>query len=87
MTTLERHEIFREIMTSDRWTESEKWVLKAQLKRAGGFASALWQCFALADEANFAQLSLGFPEQAAAFLSWRHGDLADRFRAAGVEEI
>ena len=68
-----------------QWTDAEKWVLKVQCDRSGDFEMALWNCFALADEANFAQLSLGFPDQAVAFLAWRHGDLADRFRDAGIE--
>lgn len=66
-------------------TEAEKWVVKWQLGILGGFQMALARAMVCADDANLERLRLGFPDQVAGLLAWRHGDLRVRLVARGLD--
>lgn len=73
------------IMSDSSFSEGEKFVLKAQLGALGGFERALWDLVKVCDLENLKKLALAFPGEVAAYRSWSHGDLGDRFRAAGAK--
>ena len=76
-------------LESPEWTASEKAVIKWQYNETmhlyGSFFTALWQAIVRADHENLARLERGFPEEIAGFRAWAYGDLAERFRAAGLD--
>lgn len=82
----ERHKAIARVMTSGEFNEGERFVAEAQLfpREMGGFKLKLWEAICNADEVNKAKLALGFPEHVAAVRSWQSGNLAERFRRAGL---
>ena len=84
-TTLRRlHEQIGIILTSDEWTEAEKFVVKWQFRLLGDFRTALIQAIMLADDRNLEQLALGFPDEVAGYRAWAYGGLGRRLREAGL---
>ncbi len=80
----ERRRKVREALESGDWTEGEKFVLKWQWRLNGGFYTSLIETMCRADDENLRRLRAGFPSLADAIRSWKHGDLAVRFREAGL---
>ena len=84
-TTLRRlHEQIGIILTSDEWTEAEKFVVKWQFRLLGDFHTALIRAITLADDRNLEQLALGFPDEVAGYRAWAYGGLGRRLREAGL---
>lgn len=82
MATIEQ---IREILSSPKWTEAEKAVVKWQFRMNGSFFSALWEAIKYADDFNLARLHIAFPIEVEGFRQWTRGDLAQRLRAAGLK--
>ncbi len=74
-----------DFLGSADWTESEKWVISWQFRMLGDFQTALVQAIVRADEGNLERLAQGFPMQVEGFRAWSYGDLARRFRKAGLD--
>ena len=72
------------ILSSDSWTDGEKFVVKWQFGLLGDFYAALAKAISLADEDNLCCLELGFPEEVEGFRRWALGDLGRRLRAEGL---
>ena len=71
-------------LASDDWTDGEKMMLKFQWGKLGGFYTSLIKTMLLADPENLCRFHGGFASLTIAVKNWKAGDLADRFRAAGV---
>lgn len=69
----------------DRWTAGERWAVAWQLRLLGSFDEALVQTITLADPINLERLRAGYPGEVAGIEAWRHGDLAARLRAVGLD--
>lgn len=82
MTTREK---IREILLSPEWTEAEKSVIHWQFRLHGNFYRQLWVTIVAADDANLLRIERGFPTEVRGFRMWHSGDLAQRFRAAGLD--
>jgi hypothetical protein len=78
------HKQFITVMTSEQFTDGEKFIYQAEFANAtlSGFETALWNLLCVADEGNRAKLALGFPEHVDALVQWTRGDLRQRFEAA-----
>jgi hypothetical protein len=72
-----------EILTSDKWDDSAKWIIKWQFGELGGFETALALAIMRADQDNLERLAKGFPIQVEGFRQWAYGDLARTFHQAG----
>lgn len=83
----ERRRRFGQVMTSGGFTAAEKFVAEAQMypKEMGNFRHKLWEVICNADESNKDRLALGFPDEVAAVRAWQNGNLARRFREAGLQ--
>jgi hypothetical protein len=73
-------EIVQEILKSDRYTVGEKECVQFHLGMLDGFSAKLWEAITQADDENLARLGKGFPEEIAAFNSWKRGDLGRRLK-------
>jgi hypothetical protein len=73
-----------EFLESPDWSESDKWVIKWQYRMLGGFETALKEAICHADYGNLTRLALGFPIQVRGYVDWTQGNLARRFRDAGL---
>ena len=84
-TALRRHhEEIGAILTSEDWTDAEKFVVKWQFGLLGDFRTALIRAITLADDRNLEQLALGFPDEVAGYRAWAYGGLGRRLREAGL---
>ena len=72
--------------SSLEFTPGELFVLKWQVGVLSGFYSHLADTIAQADDVNLERLAKGFPVEVGGFRAWNRGNLALRFRAAGVIE-
>lgn len=82
MTNME--DIRREL-ASPVWSASEKWVIKWQFKLLGDFQTALAEAICRADDNNLVRLRQGFSVEVAGFILWTRSDLAQIFRATGLD--
>lgn len=71
-------------LASDDWTDGEKMVLKFQWGKLEGFYTSLIDTMLMADPIDLYRFYSGFTSLTVAVRDWRDGDLAVRFRAAGV---
>lgn len=78
-------EMIGEILASESFDDSDKWVVKWQFGYLGDFQRLLSSAIKQADENNLAKLALGFPVEVEGFIRWNRRDLAERLRAAGLD--
>ena len=78
------HQQIGDFLNSPDWTEGEKFIIKWQFGILGDFKSALIEACCRADDDNIERLHRGFPMEVEAFLAWNRGNLATRFRDAGL---
>ncbi len=70
---------FRKLMASDALTWAEKrYIQDVQFKLGGSFTMALFEAIARGDSWHRKLLAKGFPEEVAAYLAWKEGDLFER---------
>ena len=62
-----------------------KLVTDWQMGMGGSFYKSLIQLMGRADAENLTRMSMGFPDDVAAWVSWTHGNLAERVRALGID--
>lgn len=77
-------EVIERILQSDFFTNGEKEYVKLQFGMSDGFYAALWEAIAHADDENLARLEKGFPEEVAAFRTFKSGDLRRLLKAEGL---
>lgn len=76
--------IIREILKSDRYTFGEKEYVKFQFGLSDRYCADFWKAVGHADDKILARLRKVFPEEIAAFSSWKRGDLARRLLDDGL---
>lgn len=82
------HEQIRAILSSNAWTESEKWVVMWQFRLLGDFETALAAAITRADTYNLIRLEQGFPDQVRGYRAWAFNEpynLAEKLRDAGLD--
>ncbi len=67
-----------EALMSDKWTESEKNVIRWIFNLHGSFYTALFELFSSADPINLKKLESAFPVEVEGFRNWRDGNLGER---------
>lgn len=72
------------ILNSDSFTTGEKEYVKFQFGMSDGFYGHLWEAIAHADDDNLARMKKGFPEEVAAFQTFKRGELRRRLKAEGL---
>lgn len=77
-------DMVQEILNSDHYTSGEKECVKFHLGMLDGFSENLWEAIVQANDENLARVAKGFPEEIAAFHSWKRGDLCRRLRDDGL---
>lgn len=78
-------ETIGEILKSDQFNESDKWVVMWQFGYLGDFQRLLSSAIKQADENNLRKLAMGFPVEVEGFIRWSQRDLGERLRAAGLD--
>ncbi len=63
-----------EALRSNQFSEGQKFLIRGQYNRLGGFYTTLFLTIQRADAANLSKLALGFPVEVNAFRDWSDGE-------------
>jgi hypothetical protein len=80
-------QLLGEVLASADFSPAEKLIISCQFPdfiRLGSWEMAFWQALCAADGVNLKKLACGFPTEVEALECWRHGNLGERIRAAGL---